>query len=399
MITTLANYNHLIYSTTYTDIYNGVVRVSNGTTMGTGILLYDGKSVLTAAHIFSNTNTLNITASFDTRNNPLIINGDIEVYSHYDSRNDNGDLAIITLDEFAPSLYNRTELYRTTDEINQNFTMVGYGLKGSGNTGMIDSTDNENKLIAENTFETDMGVFDNSSQTNLAWNPLNNSFLVADFDNGTTANDALNYYLGIDDLGLGAIEGIIASGDSGGPALIDEKVAGIASYTTTTDGSDSPDFNNTADSSFGEVAAWTRVSYYQEWIDKTIRSNYENAPTNVNDVQTTIIENDSGIQYTYFLLEVTGDRSSMDDRVTWSYTTIDGTATASQDYIQTSGTVTLYADESSIIIPVEIISDTIVEEDETFYLEVSNASYDGFSNHDTTLTAMRTIIDDDIYIA
>ncbi len=401
MTTYLNDYTSYIYQTNYTDFYNAVVRVSNTESYGTGALLYDGRSILTAAHIFEGYNTDNITVYFDTAWGTQAYSATINVYEDYDSYNSNGDLAILTLDENPSAFYERYDIYRGNDELGSNFTMVGYGAYGSGSTGELEYETEILKLKTTNTFESDFYSIDTSPRTNLAWDPLEDSILSADFDSGYTFNDALGVILDIDDLGEGITEGMIASGDSGGPAFIDGLIAGVASYSASISSySYSPDTNDIVDSSFGELGAWQRVSYYSEWIDKTIREGYENAPTSKDEVQTEVLEADEGdISYAYFLLEFLEDRHSVEENITLNYTTRDGSANSGEDYIATSGIITLYKNESQVIIPVEVLGDNISEGNETFYLDVTNPSYGSLGDNTTTLTAVRTIIDDEYSIA
>jgi len=81
--------------------------------------------------------------------------------------------------------------------------------------------------------------------------------------------------------------------------------------------------------------------------------------------------------------------------VTLNYTTRDGTASAGEDYIATSGIVTLYSDESSVVIPVEVIGDTEYETNEVFYLDITNPSVETFDESLSTLVARRVIVDDE----
>lgn len=396
MTTYLNNYKNPLYRTSYDDAYNGVVRVSNSQSYGTGALLYDGRSILTAAHIFEGYDTDTITVYFDTATGTQGYEATIQVYDGYDSTNSNGDLAILTLLENPDAFYERYEIASEAIEMGEEFTMVGYGAYGNGSTGEdLDATDIL-KLKTSNTFESDFYDIYTAAGTNLAWEPLADSILAADFDGAYSVNDAFGNILGLDDLGLGYEEGMIAAGDSGGPAFVDGKVVGVASYTAAISSYDvSTDVNYEVDSSFGEVGAWQSVSYYQEWIDKTIRDGYIDAPTTKEEVQTSVIESDDGISYAYFLLEFLGDRESVSDNITCTYTTRDGTATAGEDYIALSGTITLYSDESSAVLAVEVIGDTTIESDETFYMDVSNPSYGSFEDDAITISAVRTIVDDD----
>ena len=399
MTTYLNDYKNYKYQTSYSDFYNSVVRVSNTESYGTGALLYDGRSILTAAHIFEGFGIDNITVYFDTSWGTKAYNATIKVYDDYDAINSNGDLAILTLEENVSSFYERYDIYRDNQELGNSFTMAGYGTYGSGQTGELDNINDLLKLKTSNTFDSDFYSIYTSTNTNLLWEPLQDSILAADFDNGYTKNDALGNILDINNLGVGILEGMIASGDSGGPAFINNLIAGVASYTTSIISySNKTDINNTLDSSFGEIGAWQRVSYYSQWIDKTIREGYENAPSSKLEVQTSILEDDNdSISSTYFLLEFIGKRENILDNITLNYTTRDGTATSGEDYIASSGIITLYYDESSVVIPVEIIGDDYIEENETFYLDITNPSYGSFGD-DAVLTAMRTIIDDDFLI-
>lgn len=396
MTTYLTNYYNSIYSTTYNDNYNGVAYISDGYFSGTGTLLYDGRSILTAAHLFEEDENSRIQVYFETTNGRIAYDATLTSYEYYDANNSNGDLAILTINENVSAEYNRYELYRDLNELNQDFVMLGYGTLGNGLYGEDLFSDEVLKLKTQNTYEADMYGFNTSNSVNLNWSPLEDSILVADFDNGLLLNDTIGNLLGIRDTGVGIMEGMISSGDSGGPGFIDEKVAGIASYSTSFG---TYDIDNEVNSSFGELGAWQRVSYYQEWIDKTIRENYENVPTSSAQVEFEIIESDNEIQYVYFFLQYTMPRDYVDGIISVDYRTIAGTATSGEDYISTSGTFNLYSDESYAVIPVEILPDNLEEGDEYFYLEVSNPINASFGDGVETLIAQRTIIDNDFNIA
>ena len=59
--------------------------------------------------------------------------------------------------------------------------------------------------------------------------------------------------------------------------------------------------------------------------------------------------------------------------VTVAYATADGTAKAGSDYSATTGTLTFKPGEKTKTIPVSVVSDTAVEQDETFTVTLSNA--------------------------
>lgn len=397
--------------TSYTDTrnraltgqgYDGVVMVSVGGYYGTGVLLYDGQAVLTAAHLFSHGSSLTTVQFQTTAGTESQTTSNVSVLSSYDAVNTNNDLAIVWLNGHAPLAANRYELYRSSDEIGQTLTMVGYGEPGTGAAGV--STTYSAAPIrqkANNTFDADAADLKTKLGSIVGWNPTPGTQLIADFDNGSTAQDALGRLIGKPGLGLGSNEGIITPGDSGGPAFLNGKVAGIASYITSlSQGTVHPDINTTAnDSSYGEIGAWQRVSAYQQTLDQAIRAHYTNAPTTPAQVQTSVVEGNSGVTDAYFLLQFTGMRTDPTKILSVDYATRDGTATAGQDYIAVKGTLNIYPNETQAVIAVEIIGDKVVEPNETFYLDVTNPVGGSFGAGVVTLTGMRTIVNDDGVVA
>ncbi len=96
----------------------------------------------------------------------------------------------------------------------------------------------------------------------------------------------------------------------------------------------------------------------------------------------------------YFLLSIDAPLSI---NASVEYRTLDGTATAGADFIAVSGIATIEAGKTSTAIAIEIMADTISESDETFFLEISNPIGADFPAGQNILTAMHTIIDDDIF--
>jgi hypothetical protein len=66
--------------------------------------------------------------------------------------------------------------------------------------------------------------------------------------------------------------------------------------------------------------------------------------------------------------------ASYDQTVTVHYSTANGTATAGSDYTTTSGTVTFLAGETSHTVTVFVTGDRVAESDETFFVNLDNAS-------------------------
>ncbi|MDD3342368.1 MAG: trypsin-like serine protease [Sulfurospirillaceae bacterium] len=399
MVTTLSNYLDSRYRADISEGYDGVVRVAIGGYYGTGTLLYDGKAIVTAAHLFEGISETSASVYFETAQGDITLNAsNILLHPDYNPEDGNNDLALIWLTDDAPTSAERYDIYRQSDEISQDFTMVGYGVPGTGNSGAQEDYNGAYvRLMTQNTFDASADELKDALGYTMGWTPTENSQLIADFDNGMSTHDALGMFLGIDDTGIGVMEGIISSGDSGGPAFIEGKIAGIASYISSLETySYAPDIDTSTNSSFGEIAAWQRVSYYQQWIDESIRSHYRNAPSKASDVQKSVLEGDGGVSYAYFLLEFTGTRSSTQAWVSVDYASRDGSAHAGEDYIAVSGTLILYPNENEAVIPVEIIGDNTVENNETFYMDVFNPIGGSFGEGIVTLTALRTIVNDDM---
>lgn len=375
---------------------DGVVRLSFSGNSASGALLFDGRAILTAAHLFAGRTGI-ASVLFETAvGAQTLTSSQILQHPGYD-RQGNNDLALVWLSGAAPTAANRYSIYREGNEIGLAFTMVGYGKTGTGNAGVVASDGSSPmRLKAENQFDADAAVLKDFLGSAMSWTPARATQLIADFDNGSAANDALGQLINRSDLGLGPSEGMIASGDSGGPALIDGRIAGVASYVANLNlGSLWPDIDRSANSSFGEIGAWQRLSHYQQWIDQSLRANYPNPPSRPEEVKKEITEGDTGTSLVYFLIQFTGVRSDPNQILSVDYETVDGTARADSDYIATRGVLNLYSNENQAVIPVEVIGDSTPEPSENFYLKVLNPVGGSFGEGITQLVAVRTILDDD----
>jgi secreted trypsin-like serine protease len=400
MVTTNAYTLDSRYRTTPGEGFDGVVRITYNGQSASGTLLFDGRAVLTAAHLFEG-RLSTATINFETRSGTQSLSSSrILTHSSYDLQS-NHDLALVWLSTPAPTAADRYGLYRDSNEVGRAFTLVGFGKTGTGQTG-ITSTDSSPpvRLKAENQFDADAAALKAELGSSMSWTPVAGKQLMADFDNGISANDALGRLLGLNDFGRGAMEGLLAQGDSGGPAFIGQQIAGVASYTTSLHkGAIRPDIDTVlTNSSFGEIGAWQRISAYQQWIDQNLRANYLDAPSRPDQVQKTINEGNEATGLAYFLLQFTGTRQQADAIVSVDYTTRDGTALAGSDYIATRGRLNLYPNEQQAVIAVEIIGDRIAEPTEFFYLDISNPVGGSFGPGILQLTAVRSIIDQDGWI-
>ncbi len=224
-----------------------------------------------------------------------------------------GDIAVVTLSSPIPTGTKIYGLYEG-NPLGNVATHVSYGTTGNGDgtSGDVFSADNlGNGRIGTNKYEATLqDLFGAGTGTN--------GQLLYDFDDGTAGRNGFDFWLSalsvnpdgtltwtpgagdgvpaalrslIDDLGTGVTEVLIDGGDSGGGAFIDDLVAGVHSFGFTLGGeycdgiaNPNPDdpFDETGDfnpeitpisdidcdlnSTFGEIAGDTSVSYYASWI-------------------------------------------------------------------------------------------------------------------------------------
>ena len=162
------------------------------------------------------------------------------------------DLAVIELKEDAPADIPRYPLYGGTGELGQQFVLAGYEASGYGATGEDDALDSRpTKRAGLNRYEGDQGPFPGVD------------YLVYDFDSGLEANNALAQTGVVSDLGFGADEVLLGSGDSGAPTFIGGVIAGVSSKTASMP---SADVTDETDSSWGEGGFDVRVSGFREFI-------------------------------------------------------------------------------------------------------------------------------------
>ncbi|BAY49338.1 peptidase S1 and S6 chymotrypsin/Hap [Scytonema sp. HK-05] len=266
--------------------FSGVVPINTSLDLCTGSLLKGGLHILTAAHCITDKNgkfntkilnKTNVTFKLPTGSVSMPV-VDFYVHPGYDSTFYKGnDIAVLRLGTPAPSQAQQYDIYRAQDEVGKIFTEVGYGYIGNPNLGE-DTQSNLSHLAysGKNKFDALGDITSSLFQQQVPGftGIIPGSQLLFDFDSGLPANDAFGTHFGINDLGLGTNESNIAGGDSGGPAFINDLVAGIASYSF----SDSFLFPNgvhtdpdqKTNSSFGEFTATTRVSNYASFIDDAI---------------------------------------------------------------------------------------------------------------------------------
>jgi hypothetical protein len=254
--------------------FDGVVElrlypdISDMTLYGTATatLLPNGNYLLTAAHVFTQFAFEAVGAVFHLPGGNTEVFVDTAILGPGWNGNpfNTADIAVAHLVNMAPAEADRFDIYRETDEVSQNLETLGYGRSGTGSQGSVlpagSKRDGENRIDA-------FGQALNGS-VYLPGTVTPDRHLVFDFDSGNSANDASGFFLGIPNLGLGSLEVSTAPGDSGGPALIDGRIAGVTSFGQGFNGF--TDVLSGTNASFGEFAVDTRVSAFASWIDSVV---------------------------------------------------------------------------------------------------------------------------------
>ncbi|MBW2524448.1 MAG: trypsin-like serine protease, partial [Deltaproteobacteria bacterium] len=200
-----------------------------------------------------------------------------------------GDLAIIELADDLPAGTEVYELYRGNDEFGQETRHYGHGKAGKGNKGATEDADFFYGRTGLNMYEQTLAPFMGDGITDQ---------LLHDFDSGGIKHNAMEWWFTSqwacspridnpdqaqdgqcttfkdgsypDFQGFGKFEVGIGPGDSGGPGFIDGKIAGVHSFGFThwcQGSTNTCDFDCELNSSYGEMAGDTRVSYHAGWVD------------------------------------------------------------------------------------------------------------------------------------
>jgi len=107
-------------------------------------------------------------------------------------------------------------------------------------------------------------------------------------------------------------------------------------------------------------------------------------------VSDTRLDSSDTIHVNYFQLAID---QALNINATVSYQTQDGTAKAGEDYSAVSGTATIPAGQTSVMIGVNILTDTAQEGAETFFLKITNPIGANFPNGVTEINVQHSIVD------
>ena len=258
--------------------FDGVVQITHSNGGCTGSLLTTGRHVLTAAHCFDKNvdstgdgindigdgilDNRTYSVRFDLDGGRMVrFNGSttaaIDVPAAWNGNwrssqpGGGNDIAIITLPEIAPvgsQGADTYDIYRNSNEVSQNFTVVGYGRTGSGTTvfnGTPTGNQPGNIPGSGGTRRSGTNRFDSAAA---------NRVLRLDLDNV-------------------AGEVITAPGDSGGPSFLNGNIAGVTSYGNLQSQGNYGGPGQAA-TAINATAGYTRVSQYTAWIDGVLDDAY-----------------------------------------------------------------------------------------------------------------------------
>lgn len=249
----------------------------------------------------------------------IYIGNGYAVHPTWDADSEAGDIAVIHLSSpvVGADIY---DIYRG-DPMGKQFTQVGTGTGGWGDVGADSDTGMEGglfdlrKRVGDNIFEEYGPEFFNALNQHFGVDLVDiggpdKGILLFDFDSGKAQNDVFGLLASLGDPNLDAlavsqtglldafghlIETNTAPGDSGGPAFIDGKIAAITGFgitgailtfdpntfnifcgdPTDIDVSADEEGETCTDSSFGEISGDTNVSYYQDFVDASLRPDFQ----------------------------------------------------------------------------------------------------------------------------
>ncbi|WP_332853142.1 trypsin-like serine protease [Duganella sp. S19_KUP01_CR8] len=218
---------------------DGVARLSFTSSDGhgyacSGSLLAGGQYVLTAAHCADDFTKM--TVQFGWQGGTAAVTRSVAVGSAYINKAWQGaetsldagsDMAILKLDTAVTGI--KGYKLSTTNDVGKDYLMAGYGTTQKATTNSATNwNDGDYGHYAYNTFDVDSKSFNKAVDEHVAGWGYDAAFYapgttyMSDFDSGQANNNTLARLAGVtgnqwgSGLGLGANEGLIAGGDSGG---------------------------------------------------------------------------------------------------------------------------------------------------------------------------------------
>ena len=232
----------------------GAVLVSGVVVSGT---LLTREHVLTAAHVVVNATPSQVRFQLNLGATPVFVQARAIIrhpgFIGFGLPDPSNDLAIIVLDEPAPTNARSYSVWPTALSAGQAATMVGYGGSANGDGSNPVPSDAAIKRVGTNALDSLRVGHDGSGL---------NQFFVFDFDGGGAPNSSGGPSLG------NASETTYAVGDSGGPVLQQRagrwQLVGINSFVTTfAGGPGTPGV-------FGSGGGGVLLSPYAPWIASVI---------------------------------------------------------------------------------------------------------------------------------
>ncbi|MCK5919400.1 MAG: hypothetical protein KAG66_00560 [Methylococcales bacterium] len=226
-----------------------------GRTNGSSILLSTGRHLLTAAHVVEGWSDFNrIDVDFITDPGvvlPTYRPYRVTIHPSYEANGLQGvDLAIVELTTFVDPIVRRHALYTDRDELGRTFERTSFSTRVHPQSGAVSGAGWDLQKNRFDAIGTSNGTL--SGGSGLLWH---------DWDSGLQSEDAFDAILGLPGLGVEGEFGV-SPGDSGGGALLDDKVAGVVSFMRGVP----TDVNPEAFGTYGEIVADVRVSSYVDWV-------------------------------------------------------------------------------------------------------------------------------------
>jgi hypothetical protein len=266
-----------------------IVTTGSSTFGCTGALLYDGWSVLTAAHCVTdssgNVNTTDVSATWELSSGNITASAaTIQVHPSYGGSVTGGyDVAVINFSSPIDSNVPRYDIYRDggLSELDLETLKVGYGRGGFGEDGATTSAGikrwGKNKWEDDGLGDDGVGGISNNP-TQLTYDSDSN-YRNLSLTGDDSDHDAFQFHFGQpEDLGFGDDEVMSASGDSGSPTfLLDDgvyKIAGVSSYILRLERRNgaSSDVDTSLNSSWGEFGVDARLADadISAWVDSVV---------------------------------------------------------------------------------------------------------------------------------